>query len=237
MKIFLTMLAAGLIFSPPTWAGECADLVAPVISGRSIGAKIRALALTSGEDFETEQSVNLARRVIEATGTEIQNPDSFFFMDDVMRESALRHLSLLPDFAPEISKDQEKSFRQQIENNNLYHAGFMEITQDEFAKLTQEGRRRLVAGTRHRRWLLVEDLDPYDFKNVDLPKEMKSFSTKSQRIEDIKLVMVSEIRNREGLIGYRAIYQTKVKDREARFEYYFAPERKPMDQEVELRFR
>lgn len=237
MKIFLRMLAAGLIFSPPTWAGECADLVAPVISGRSIGAKIRALALTSGEDFETKQSVNLALRVIEATGTEIQTPDPYFFMDDVMRESTLRHLSLLPDVAPEISKDQVKTFRQKIEDNNLYHAGFMEVTADEFTKLTQEGRHRLVAGTRQRRWLLVQDLDPYDFKNVELPKEMSSFGTKAQKIEDIKLVLVSEIRNREGLIGYRAIYQTKVKDRDARFEYYYTAERRPMSQEVDLRFR
>lgn len=237
MKFFLLSSLICLFSGHLTWAGECAELVAPVISGRTIGAKIRGLALANGDDFETKLSTNVAKRIIEATGTEIQTASPHVFMDDITRESAMKNLSLLPEVSPEITQEQVKAFKQILDNNNLYYASFMEVTADEFKSLTQEGRRRLVAGTRNRRWLQVEDLDPYDFKDIQLPKELKSFGMKSQKISGIKLVLLSEIRNKDGLIGYQATYQTTAKDKDARFDVYFTPDRKPLDQEVDLRFR
>jgi hypothetical protein len=234
MRWRLSFLVALLLIQLPVWAATCASLIAPVISGRALGSQIRAMALAASENDDDKRASLVAGRLLEVIGTEIQNSDPYFFLDDSNREAAFIYLDMIANLAPEVSLDQVQKFREQLLAHNLYYSRYMHISSEEFGKLTQKGRRSLLEGAQSRRWLMTEELDIHQFQKLRLPERLRGFEEKTKRVNSIELVSLAAIRNHEGLVGYQAWYKADVNGQPVRFDFHFSPELKPMNQEIQL---
>jgi hypothetical protein len=234
MRLRLPVFVALLLFHLPVWGATCASLIAPVISGRSLGAQIRAMALAESKIDDDKRASLVAGRLLEVIGTEIQNSDPYFFLDDSNREAAFIYLDLIADLAPEISLDQVQKFREQLLAHNLYFSRYLHISAEEFGKLTQKGRRSLLQGAQSRRWLKSEEVDRRQLQKLRLPERLRGFEEKNRRLNSVELVSIAAIRNHEGLIGYQAWYKADLNGEPVRFDFYYTSELKPMSQEIQL---
>lgn len=223
-----------LLFHLPTWGATCASLIAPVISGRTLGAQIRAMALAESDTDADKQASLVAGRLIEVIGTEIQSHDAYFFLDDSNLEAAFIYLDLIADFAPEISLDQIQKFREQLLAHNLYFSRYLHISAEEFGRLTQKGRQSLLRGVQSRRWLVSEEIDAAQFEKLRLPERLRGFEEKTRRLNSIELISMAAIRNYEGVVGYQAWYKAELDGEPVRFAFYYTSELRPMNQEVQV---
>jgi hypothetical protein len=234
MRLRLPVFLALLLIHLPVWGATCASLIAPVISGRTLGAQIRAMVLAESITDDDKRASLVAGRLLEVIGTEIQSPEPYFFLDESELEAAFIYMDLIADLAPEISLDQVQKFREQLLAHNLYFSRYLHISSEEFGKLTQKGRRSLLQGVQSRRWLMTEEIDPNQLQNLSLPDRLRGFEEKTHRMNSIELISLKAIRNNEGLIGYQACYKADLNGEAVRFDFYYTPDLKPMSQEVQL---